>query len=123
VLLGGIVVNNAILLVDHINLRLADLPLLEAIVTGTAERVRPILITSVTTVGGMLPLVLIEAETEMRSNDIWGTLALSTIGGLTASTLLTLTLTPVLFLLAERWRRRAGAFGHRIARIWRSLPA
>jgi HAE1 family hydrophobic/amphiphilic exporter-1 len=123
VLLGGIVVNNAILLVDHINLRRTTMPLLEAIVAGTAERVRPILITSVTTIGGMLPLVLIEAETEMRSNDIWGTLALSTIGGLTASTLLTLTLTPILFLLAERWRLRAGALGRRVVRVWRSLPA
>ena len=123
VLLGGIVVNNAILLVDHINLRRAELPLLEAIVAGTAERVRPILITSITTVGGMLPLVLIEAESEMRSNDIWGTLALSTIGGLTASTLLTLTLTPILFLLAERWRQRASALGRRVVGVWRSLPA
>ncbi|NKB88261.1 MAG: MMPL family transporter [Acidobacteria bacterium] len=123
VLLGGIVVNNAILLVDHINLRRKEMPLVEAIVAGTAERVRPILITSITTIGGMLPLVLIEAEVEMRSNDIWGTLALSTIGGLTASTLLTLTLTPVLFLLAERWRARAQNFGRRVVGIWRSLPA
>jgi HAE1 family hydrophobic/amphiphilic exporter-1 len=123
VLLGGIVVNNAILLVDHINLRRRELPLVEAIVTGTAERVRPILITSVTTIGGMLPLVLIEAETEMRSNDIWGTLALSTIGGLSASTVLTLTLTPILFLLAEQWRERTAALGRRVVRIWQSTPA
>ncbi len=123
VLLGGIVVNNAILLVDHINLRRRELPLVEAIVTGTTERVRPILITSITTIGGMLPLVLIEAETEMRSNDIWGTLALSTIGGLSASTVLTLTLTPVLFLLAEQWRERTAAVGRRVVRIWQSTPA
>ena len=122
VLLGGIVVNNAILLVDHINLRRTELPPTEAIVTGTAERVRPILITSITTIGGMLPLVLIEADTQMRSNDIWGSLALSTIGGLTASTFLTLTLTPILYLLAERWRQRAGGLTRRTVRIWRSLP-
>lgn len=122
VLLGGIVVNNAILLVDHINLRHRELPLLEAITTGTAERVRPILITSITTIGGMLPLLLVEAE-EMASNDIWGSLALSTIGGLTASTLLTLTLTPVLYLLAERAQRRARRLTRRVARVWRALPA
>lgn len=124
VLLGGIVVNNAILLVDHINLRRSTLPLIEAIVTGAAERVRPILITSITTVGGMLPLVLIEStERAARASDIWTTLALSTIGGLTASTLLTLTLTPILYLLAERWRQRAGAFSRHMAAVWRSLPA
>lgn len=123
VLLGGIVVNNAILLVDHINLRRQELPLVDAILTATVERVRPILITSITTVGGMLPLVLIEAEAEMRSQDIWGSLALSTIGGLTASTLLTLTLTPVLYLLVERARRAGGRLARRTARVWRTLPA
>ncbi len=123
VLLGGIVVNNAILLVDHINMRRTTLPLTEAIVAGAAERVRPILITSITTIGGMLPLVLIEADARMRSNDIWGTLALSTIGGLAASTLLTLTVTPILYLLTERWRMRGGEFVRRATRIWHSLPA
>jgi len=123
VLLGGIVVNNTILQVDHINLRRRQLGLLQAIVTGTAERVRPILITSITTVGGMLPLVLIQATDEAsRSSDIWGTLALSTIGGLTASTLLTLTVTPVLYLLAERWRGSVGGAAGRIVETWRSLP-
>ena len=124
VLLGGIVVNNAILLVDHINLRRGELPLIEAIVAGTAERVRPILITSITTIGGMLPLVLIESTEEAaRRSDIWTTLALSTVGGLTVSTLLMLTLTPMLYLLAERWRQRAGGFVGRVTRIWRALPA
>ncbi len=123
VLLGGIVVNNAILLVDHINLRRRDLELFEAVVVGTAERVRPILITSITTIGGMLPLVLITATDEAsRSSDIWGTLALSTIGGLTASTLLTLTVTPILYLMAERWRGRAGGLARRVVDTWQSLP-
>ena len=124
VLLGGIVVNNAILLVDHINFCRRDLPLVEAIVTGAAERVRPILITSITTVGGMLPLVLIESgEQVARRTDIWGTLALSTIGGLTASTFLTLALTPVLYLLAERGRRVALALGRQVVDAWRATPA
>lgn len=122
VLLGGIVVNNAILLVDHINLRRGQLPLREAIVTATAERLRPILITSITTVGGMLPLVLVTPEEQTRTFDIWGSLALSAIGGLTAATVLTLTVTPVLYLLAERGRGRAQSLARRIARVWRELP-
>lgn len=122
VLLGGIVVNNAILLIDHINLRRQQLPLHEAIVTATAERLRPILITSITTVGGMLPLVLVTPEQQTRTFDIWGSLALSAIGGLSAATVLTLTVTPVLYLLAERWRGRAVSLRRRVARVWRELP-
>ena len=122
VLLGGIVVNNAILLVDHINARRALLPLREAIVAATAERARPILITSITTVGGMLPLLLVEGGgAAARRSDIWGSLALSSIGGLSASILLTLTLTPALYLLAERWRARGGAWAARLAWRWRTL--
>jgi hydrophobic/amphiphilic exporter-1 (mainly G- bacteria), HAE1 family len=60
IMMGGIVVNNAILLVDHINRVRARPPgpLKTAIVRGTLERVRPILMTTTTTVLGLLPLVL-----------------------------------------------------------------
>ncbi len=125
VLLGGIVVNNAIILVDHINLRRADyLELSEAILSGAAERVRPILVTSITTIGGLLPLVLVtsaEASTS-GTQDIWSNLALATIGGLSAATVLTLTVIPVLYLLAERVRAAGGRMGSRIVQIWRLLP-
>ena len=125
VLLGGIVVNNAIIMVDHINLRRRDgLELSDAILRGAAERVRPILVTSITTIGGLLPLILVtSSEVSSRSSqDIWSNLALATIGGLSAATVLTLTVIPVLYLLAERARGGGRRVGARIVHIWRSLP-
>jgi len=96
ILLAGIVVNNAILLVDHINLRRKQgLGLLEAVVRGTKDRVRPIFMTTATTVFGMLPLLLIGAEANKRQ--IWSSLALCTVGGLTSSTLFILIVIPVLY--------------------------
>jgi len=125
VLLSGIVVNNAIILVDHINLRRRQgLQLLDAIVTGSAERVRPILVTSITTIGGLLPLVIVQGSEQTSGNqDMWSNLALSTIGGLTVSTLLTLSVTPILYLLAERGRARARRFVTWVGKVWRELPA
>jgi len=96
ILLSGIVVNNAILLVDHIGLRRRQgLGLLEAVVRGTKDRIRPIVMTTATTVFGMLPLLLIGAEANKRQ--IWSSLALCTVGGLTTSTLLILVVIPVLY--------------------------
>jgi len=102
IMMGGIVVNNAILLVDHINRVRAStgMALEAAIVRGTLQRVRPILMTTTTTVLGLLPLVL---WTEGGSDGtIWNALAYTLIGGLLASTLLVLSVTPALYLLAER---------------------
>ncbi|MGD8329326.1 MAG: efflux RND transporter permease subunit [Acidobacteriota bacterium] len=125
VLLSGIVVNNAIILVDHINLRRKQgLELLDGIVTGAAERVRPILVTSITTIGGLLPLVIVQGSEQTSGNqDMWSNLALSTIGGLTVATLLTLSVTPILYLLAERGRARARRFVAWVGRVWKELPA
>ena len=108
IMMGGIVVNNAILLVDHVNRVRADtgLPLEAAIRRGTLQRVRPILMTTTTTVLGLLPLVL---WTEGGADGtIWNALAYTLIGGLLASTLLVLSVTPALYLLAERMGRRTG---------------
>jgi len=56
VLLGGIVVNNAIIMIDHINqLRRHGMEKHEAIITGAADRLRPVLMTSLTTIVGLLP--------------------------------------------------------------------
>ena len=123
VLLSGIVVNNAIILVDHINLRRRQgLELFEVIVTGAAERVRPILVTSITTIGGLLPLVIVQGSEQTSGNqDMWTNLALSTIGGLTAATILTLSVTPILYLLAERGRAKARTFSSWVGKIWREV--
>lgn len=125
VLLSGIVVNNAIILVDHVNLlRRGGLGMVDAVTQGAAERVRPILITSLTTIGGLLPLVLIEpADAATGRHDIWANLALATIGGLAAATLLTLGVTPVLYALADRARATGRRLLRRLLRVWYSLPA
>jgi HAE1 family hydrophobic/amphiphilic exporter-1 len=109
IMMGGIVVNNAILLVDHINRVRAssDLPLDRAILRGTLERVRPILMTTTTTVLGLLPLVLFSASADAT---IWNALAFTLIGGLLSSTLFVLTTTPALYHVFERGpERRARA--------------
>jgi HAE1 family hydrophobic/amphiphilic exporter-1 len=104
IMMLGIVVNNAILLVDHVNgVRRSEpsLPLEDAIVRGTLERVRPILMTTTTTVLGLLPLVLFGDPT---GTNIWDALALVLIGGLLSSTLFVLTITPAAYHVLERGR-------------------
>ena len=125
VLLLGIVVNNAIILVDHINLRRRQgLELFAAVTRGAAERVRPILVTSITTIGGLLPLVVVQGSEQTSGNqDMWSSLALSTIGGLTAATILTLSVTPLLYTLVENGRARARSFTAWLGKVWRELPA
>jgi HAE1 family hydrophobic/amphiphilic exporter-1 len=106
IMMFGIVVNNAILLVDHVNgvrARFPELPLSDAIVKGTLERVRPILMTTATTVLGLLPLVLFGEGT---GSNIWDALALVLIGGLLSSTLFVLTITPAVYHLLERGKAR-----------------
>jgi HAE1 family hydrophobic/amphiphilic exporter-1 len=116
VMLIGIVVNNAIVLVDAINLQRREhrLEPEEAVVEAGRLRMRPILMTTATTVLGLVPLALgLGAGAEIQA-----ALARVVIGGLTASTLVTLVLVPVVYIsatgLVTRWRaarwlaRRAG---------------
>ena len=105
IMMGGIVVNNAILLVDHVNrLRREEGESLHGgVVRGTVERVRPILMTTATTILGLLPLVLF---TESANATIWNALAFVLIGGLASSSVLVLTVTPALYFLLERARGR-----------------
>jgi HAE1 family hydrophobic/amphiphilic exporter-1 len=94
VMLAGIVVNNAIVLVDAIHRRRrAGAALDEAILQAGVERLRPILMTTATTVFGLLPLALgLGAGDELRRPMAW-----TVIGGLTAATLLTLIVIPCLY--------------------------
>ncbi|MDP2480285.1 MAG: efflux RND transporter permease subunit [Candidatus Palauibacterales bacterium] len=96
IMMTGIVVNNAILVVYHIGeLREREgLGPREAILRGTLERVRPILMTTATTVLGLLPLVLFAGS---QDSNIWNALALATIGGLLSSTLFVLVAIPVAY--------------------------
>lgn len=104
IMAGGIVVNNAILLIDQVNRvrALGTLSFDEAVIRGTLERVRPILMTSAVTVLGLAPLVLFS---EPDAN-IWNALGFTLIGGLTSSTVLVLAVTPALYKLLERGGRR-----------------
>ncbi len=99
ILLSGIVVNNAILLIDNINRHLKNsTKIIESIVVATKERIRPIFMTTLTTVLGMLPLVIFK-ESGAGKSDIWSSLALCTVGGLTTSALLILFILPVFYYL------------------------
>ncbi|MEM6783279.1 MAG: efflux RND transporter permease subunit [Bacteroidota bacterium] len=89
----GIVVNNSIILVDYANqLRARGRTVLEAIAEAGRTRFTPILLTTLTTIGGLLPLTL-------TNSDLWSPLGWVIIGGLAVSTLLTLLVVPALYRL------------------------
>jgi HAE1 family hydrophobic/amphiphilic exporter-1 len=118
IVLLGVVVNNAIVLIDHVNfLRKQGLDRTEAIVTGGQHRLRPIVITAVTTICGMLPMVApfllpqLFGPLEGRAAT-WAPIGLVIIGGLTTSTFLTLVIIPTVYSLVDDTARLVG----RIAR-------
>jgi HAE1 family hydrophobic/amphiphilic exporter-1 len=99
VILVGIVVNDAIVKVEFINqLRAGGMPLREAILEAGRKRLRPILMTTVTTVLGLLPMALGVG----RGADLRQPLALVVIGGLTSATALTLIVIPVAYTALDR---------------------
>lgn len=105
ILLFGVVVNNSILLINHIRLKISQgMPLKEAVLAGTTERIRPIFLTTGTTVLGMLPLIIIQTEVARRR--LWTTLALATVGGLSSSTLLIFFTLPVFYYYSHFFLRK-----------------
>ncbi|PIQ62704.1 MAG: acriflavin resistance protein [Bacteroidetes bacterium CG12_big_fil_rev_8_21_14_0_65_60_17] len=108
VMLVGIVVNNAIVLVDYINLlrREKDMELVPAVVEAGRLRLRPILMTTMTTILGLFPLALgIGAGAEIQAS-----LARVVIGGLAASTLVTLVLIPTVYVYTHELLDRGRAW-------------
>ncbi|MBN1793932.1 MAG: efflux RND transporter permease subunit [Candidatus Omnitrophica bacterium] len=102
IMLAGIVVNNAIVMVDHINLlRRKGYRLHRAIVVGSQDRLRPIMMTTLTTVLGLVPMAIGKSE----SSSLWSPLAITVIGGLISSTCLTLFIIPGMYLLFEQFGR------------------
>jgi HAE1 family hydrophobic/amphiphilic exporter-1 len=102
-MLGGIVVNNAILLVDQAGrLQREGLSVVEAVAEAGRRRLRPILMTTLTTVLALLPLALGIGE----GADAQAPLARAVVGGLTASTLITLVLIPVVYSLVHRKKEK-----------------
>ena len=104
ILLVGIVVNNAIVLIDRVNsLRAEGHSKHDAIVAGANQRLRPILMTTLTTILGLAPMAIGLGEAaELRTP-----MAVTVIGGLAVSTLLTLVVIPVVYDLVDR-KRLAG---------------
>jgi len=107
IILAGIVVNNAIVLVDHINrLRRQGLPRDEAIVLGGRHRLRPILMTAMTTVLGLSPMVAgyflpsVFGAPDGRAA-FWAPVGLVILGGLTTSTFLTVMVIPTVYSLVD----------------------
>ena len=102
IILGGIVVNNGIILIDSINrLRAKGVELVEAVIESGKMRLRPILMTTMTTVLGLLPLAAGIAE----GAEIQSPMAITVMGGLLVSTILTLFVIPCIYLVV------AGIFG------------
>ncbi|WP_241973892.1 efflux RND transporter permease subunit [Aliidiomarina iranensis] len=99
IMLAGIVVNNAIVLIDRINqLRTEGTPKLKAIQQAAAQRLRPILMTTLTTVLGLLPLALGIGE----GAELSASMAIAVISGLLFATLLTLLFIPLVYQLFDR---------------------
>ena len=85
--LAGIIINNAIVLIDQIDIEIADLPLKEAVIQASVKRVTPILLTSLTTILGLLPMAI-------NGGALFEPMATLMIGGLAFSSLLTLFFVP-----------------------------
>lgn len=105
IMLIGIVVNNAIVFVDYTNqLRRRGMTMDEALRVAGRNRLRPILMTMITTVAGMLPMALSRAE----GAEFWRPLGISVIGGLSFSTFVTLILIPSIYHLVYTWLGKIG---------------
>jgi HAE1 family hydrophobic/amphiphilic exporter-1 len=119
IMLVGIVVNNGIVLIDYINqLRARGEGLFEAIQQGGRVRIRPVLMTALTTILAMLPLALGLGE----SGEAWAPMARAVMGGLLVATVLTLIVVPVIYaimeLLAEKVKaKRAAKLKAKLAKL------
>lgn len=104
IMLVGIVTKNGIVMVDYMNLLIErGSGVFEAVIAGGKSRLRPVLMTSFTTVLGMVPLAIGSGE----GSETWQPMGIAVIGGLTFSTILTLFIVPVLYsILVNRAQRK-----------------
>lgn len=121
VMLAGIVVNNAIVLIDFIKTeRENGVELNEAVIKAGRTRLRPILMTTLTTILGMIPLALSNGE----SSELYDGMAFVVIFGLSSATLLTLIVIPIIYCLIEDirkfLRKSTGRYGDSIV-DWRNF--
>ncbi|SFM48353.1 Multidrug efflux pump subunit AcrB [Paenibacillus sp. 1_12] len=101
--LAGIVVRNGIILIEFIEqARKRGLPLYEAVAEAGRARLRPILLTMATAIGGLLPMTIM-------GGNLWRPMGITIISGLIYSTILTLIVVPSLFVILETWREKRAA--------------
>lgn len=104
IMLMGIVVNNAIVLLDYIHLlQKRGEPLWEAILHAGKNRLRPVLMTTLTTFFGMLPMAI----SQDVGAEVWNPLGITMLGGLSVSTLVTLILVPTIYYILERRKKES----------------
>ena len=114
--LFGIVVNNGIILIDHIRtLRKSGMSKNEAIVQGGKDRMRPIIMTAITTIFGVLPLALPFLLPQFfqaagRRAQMWAPISVAIIGGLTTSTFFTLIILPTFYSISDSVTVRVKSF-------------
>ncbi|THB77786.1 MAG: efflux RND transporter permease subunit [Desulfobacteraceae bacterium] len=125
--LAGVVVNNAIVLIDYTNkLRAGGMRLHDAVVSAGATRLRPVLLTAVTTILGLLPMVtgvsydfhVMALSTASESSQWWRSMAAVVIFGLAISTVLTLVVVPTLYVLIEDIKALTSQLAERIKGIF-----
>lgn len=112
IMLVGIVVKNGIVLVDYINLnRGRGLGIIQSVIQGGKARLRPVLMTTLTTILGMTPMALSNSE----GAELWKSMAVTVIGGLTVSTIFTLVVVPTAYAIMagrktkssrKKWRKK-----------------
>ncbi|TBR16654.1 efflux RND transporter permease subunit, partial [bacterium] len=106
IMLMGIVVNNAIVLISYIIiLRARGLSVYDAITNAGRDRLRPVLMTTITTLAGLLPLALSSGE----GSETWKPLGVTMFGGLLVSTLITMLFVPTLYAVFESRIKKKGA--------------
>jgi len=110
IMLVGMVVKNAIVLIDYINLnRERGMSIITAVVHGGRSRLRPVLMTTLTTILGMIPLAIGTGQ----GSEMWQSLGVSIIGGMTFSTIITLILIPALYSIMAGFGVRRKRRKHR----------
>ncbi len=107
IILGGIVVNNGIVLIDYTNILMSrGKGMFEAVVEACTARLRPILMTALTTILGLLPMAFATG----KGSELRAPMAISVMGGLTMSTFLTLGVIPAIFIIEHDIKKSIGRF-------------
>ncbi|RJX18171.1 MAG: efflux RND transporter permease subunit [Desulfobulbus sp.] len=128
--LAGVVVNNAIVLLDYTNKLIArGLPLQEAVIRAGATRLRPVLLTAITTILGLIPMVTgvsfdfhhLAISWVSESSQWWRSMAVVVIFGLLVATFLTLVVVPTIFYMQQRFLIESGRLLDRVRRWYWGL--